>query len=79
LDGGRTTPMKTTFTPTDAVLFILFSLLMGVLAGSFLISYLTEPDPFLSRGPQSQEVAKWLKERWLAGHVLHVSHSLIDI
>jgi len=32
-----------------------FWLIAGILFGSFLIAYLTEPDPFLERGPKTEE------------------------
>lgn len=40
---------------TTAVWFGIFWLIAGILFGSFLIAYLTEPDPFLERGPKTEE------------------------
>lgn len=37
-----------------AVWFVIFWLIAGALFGSFLIAYLTEPDPFIERGLQTE-------------------------
>lgn len=42
------------FTRSDSVMFLLFYL-AGALFGWLFIHYMTEPDPFLNRGPQMEE------------------------
>jgi hypothetical protein len=43
------------FTRSESAMFLLFYLLAGAFFGWLFIHYITEPDPFLNRGPQVEE------------------------